>query len=140
KTRRIAGSSQLCNVLSEYDADRQCAGHSRRDSAPFFTYKHGGAVKRAVVEDAFLRLRRHVHIGLQNVQSQPRLHDLRHTFAVHRVIGWYKTGANVQLLLPALATHLGHTDLAATQLYLTLTPELLAEASLRFEEYAKEAI
>ena len=64
-------SSQLRNVLSEYDADGQCAAHSRRDSAPFFRYKHGGAVKRAVLEDAFLRLRRHVHIGLQNVQSQP---------------------------------------------------------------------
>jgi len=66
---------------------------------------------------------------------QPRLHDLRHTFAVHRLTEWYKTGANVQLLLPALSTYLGHIDLRSTQCYLTMTPELLAEANHRFQDY-----
>ncbi|MBV8523022.1 MAG: integrase, partial [Acetobacteraceae bacterium] len=47
-------------------------------------------------------------------------------------------GADVQRLLPQLSTYLGHTSLACTQVYLSLTPELLAEASTRFERYAKE--
>jgi hypothetical protein len=47
---------------------------------------------------------------------------------------------DVQKLLPALATHLGHVDLASTQQYLTMTPDLLAEASLRFEGYAEEVL
>ena len=66
----------------------------------------------------------------------PRLHDLRHTAAVHRVIAWYRDGADVQRLLPQLATYLGHKDLRSTQHYLTMTPELLERASLRFLHYA----
>jgi site-specific recombinase XerD len=59
----------------------------------------------------------------------------RHTFAVHRLTEWYRTGADVQLLLPALSTYLGHVDLHSTQCYLTMTPELLGEANRRFQNY-----
>ena len=69
---------------------------------------------------------------------QPRLHDLRHAAAVHRLVSWYRMGADVQKLLPQLATYLGHVHIAATQRYLTMTPELLSEASRRFERYAME--
>jgi hypothetical protein len=51
-------------------------------------------------------------------------------------VSWYRAGADVQRLLPHLATYLGHVHIAATQRYLTLTPELLGEASERFERYA----
>ncbi len=67
---------------------------------------------------------------------QPRLHDLRHTFAVHRLVAWYKQGADVQRLLPMLATYLGHVHITGTQKYLTMTSELLQEANARFENYA----
>ena len=67
---------------------------------------------------------------------QPRLHDLRHTFAVHRLTQWYRQGADVQKLLPRLSVYLGHGSLAATQAYLSMTPELLQQASARFERYA----
>jgi integrase len=67
---------------------------------------------------------------------QPRLHDLRHTFAVHRLTEWYRQNADVQRMLPALSTYLGHVDLKATQRYLTMTPELLEQANRRFEQYA----
>jgi integrase len=67
---------------------------------------------------------------------QPRIHDLRHTFAVHRLIAWYREGAEVQRLLPYLSDYLGHAYLAATSVYLSMTPELLAEASKRFEQHA----
>src|SRR5260370_4447863 len=140
KPRLIALSTQLGGVLAEYDANRRLAGHSRDDTAPFFTYKKGGPVARMVLEDAFLRLRQHVGIERQNARYQPRLHDLRHTFAVHRLIAWYRSGADVQRLLPGLSTHLGHISLSGTQRYLTMTPELLTEASLRFEHYAAEVI
>ena len=140
KTRRIALNAQLCGVLSEYDHNRRQKGHARSDAAPFFTYKDGGAVARFVLEDAFLRLRTHVGVKRQNARYQPRLHDLRHTFAVHRLTAWYRTGADVQSLLPGLSTHLGHLCLKGTQRYLTMTPELLTEASLRFEGYAQEVL
>jgi len=54
------------------------------------------------------------------------------------VIEWYRGGADLQRLLPHLATYLGHVDLSSTQRYLTLTSQLLHEASLRFERYALE--
>jgi len=69
---------------------------------------------------------------------QPRLHDLRHTFAVHRLISWYRQGADVQKLLHHLSVYLGHVHLADTQVYLSMTPELLREANARFERYTEE--
>ena len=71
---------------------------------------------------------------------QPRIHDIRHTAAVHRVIAWYRAGANVQKLLPQLATYFGHVDISSTQCYLSMTSELLQEASLRFERYAQPQV
>ncbi len=60
--------------------------------------------------------------------------------ASHRLVAWYHEGADVQRLLPQLATYLGHVDVAATQRYLTMTPELLGEASRRFERYAQPEV
>ena len=59
----------------------------------------------------------------------------RHSFAVHRLVAWYRQGADVQILLPKLSTYLGHVSLAETQHYLTMTPDLLGEAGRRFETY-----
>jgi len=67
---------------------------------------------------------------------QPRLHDLRSSFAVHRLVAWYRQGANVQKLLPQLSTYLGHVNISDTQVYLRMTADLLREANLRFERYA----
>ena len=67
---------------------------------------------------------------------QPRLHDLRHTFAVHRLTSWYQEHANVQILLPILSIYMGHTHPSSTSVYLTMTSELLREAGIRFEQYA----
>jgi integrase len=66
------------------------------------------------------------------------MHDLRHSAAVHRVIAWYRRDADLNDLLPKLATYLGHAGLSGTQRYLTMTQELLAEASSRFEAFAGE--
>jgi site-specific recombinase XerD len=75
------------------------------------------------------------HVGISG-----RLHDFRHTFAVHRLLAWYREGADVQRLLPHLATYLGHARISSTQRYLTMIPELLAEASQRFERYAQPEV
>jgi hypothetical protein len=60
--------------------------------------------------------------------------------AVHRLVAWYRQGANVQRLLPQLSTYLGHIDIAATQRYLSMTPELQKEANRRFEHYALQEV
>lgn len=85
KSRRIALNDQLLRVLTEYDNNRRQSGQRRSGHDPFFTYKNSNPVKRFVLEDAFFRLRQHVGIARQNARYQPRLHDLCHTFAVHRL-------------------------------------------------------
>jgi len=55
---------------------------------------------------------------------------------VDRLVAWYREGADVQACLPLLSTYLGHVNVSGTQAYLTMTPELLAEASKRFDRYS----
>ena len=63
----------------------------------------------------------------------PRLHDLRHTFAVHRLAEWYREGVDLNALLPVLATYLGHRSITDTQLYLRLTADLFPDLIARSE-------
>lgn len=61
-----------------------------------------------------------------------RLHALRHTFACHRILKWYRDGADVQSKLPLLSTYLGHAEVAYTQVYITITAAILRQAKSRF--------
>jgi integrase/recombinase XerD len=138
KTRFVPLGPDLVNVLTKYVIQRN-GDHLPQPDAPFFASLSGSPIKRATAELTFKRLR--TRAGVQRhdgARFQPRLHDLRHTFATHRLLSWYRQGANVQRLLPQLATYLGHVCIASTQRYLTMTPELLREASKRFERYAWE--
>jgi integrase/recombinase XerD len=66
----------------------------------------------------------------------PRLHDLRHSFAVAALHRWYRQGADVQSKLPQLATYLGHVSPVSTHYYLHLSPDLQQDANERFHQYA----
>jgi integrase len=97
----------------------------------------GNRLNSAAAENAFCRLRIHANVLRHDgARYQPRLHDLRHTAATHRLQFWYESGADVRRLLPQLATYLGHVHISGTQNYLALTPEILQQASQRFERYA----
>ncbi|MDA3923455.1 MAG: tyrosine-type recombinase/integrase [Kiritimatiellae bacterium] len=65
----------------------------------------------------------------------PRIHDLRHTFAVHRLLAWYQDGEDINARLPALATYMGHVDISSTLIYLQPTAELQGEVSRRFHNH-----
>ena len=136
KTRLVPMSPALSSALKMYVAWRT-KEHSTKPEAALFLTRNGNPLARYTAENVFRRLR--VRAGVvrhDGGRYQPRLHDLRHAAAVHRLISWYRQGADVQRLLPKLATYLGHIHIAATQRYLTMTPELLHEASQRFERYA----
>lgn len=139
KSRLVPLGRDLTRALTAYVTKRNDQ-HPPTDDAPFFLFRDGQALTIHTVESAFRRLRNFAGIRREGgPRHQPRLHDLRHSGVVHRVVAWYRSGADVQDLLPKLATYLGHVDLKGTQRYLTMTPELLREASLRFERYAMEA-
>ena len=137
KSRLVPIGTDLCRVLHTYWTVRQRLPLPDETRSAFFCTRTGHAISLAKLERVFVRLREHA--GIRRPASdrwQPRLHDMRHAFAVHRVITWYREGADVQACLPLLATYLGHINLSGTQTYLTMTAELLGEASLRFERYA----
>jgi integrase/recombinase XerD len=138
KTRLVLIGADLIRILTLYTGRRR-QRHSEAAS-PFLVSRKDGVVTRQNAEMAFCRLRIRANVMCETVcaRHQPRLHDLRHSFAVHRLISWYRDGADVQRLLPKLSTYLGHVDISGTQRYLTQTPELLREAGLRFERYAME--
>jgi integrase/recombinase XerD len=137
KTRLVPLGNQLILVMATYAARRKKDGHSQTDQAPFFVLRSGAAVGRGTLEAAFARLRNFTDVRrTDGARYQPRLQDLRHTFASNRLLTWYQEGKDVQKLLPHLATYMGHVEIASTQVYLTITPELLQEASTRFERYA----
>ena len=128
KSRHLPIGPRLTHALAEYvDAVATCRGP---DSTAFFVNRRGRSIPHQTVRWNFSSLRK-------RVQVHGRVHDLRHTFAVHRLLAWYREGADVQRRLPHLSTYLGHARIACTQRYLTMIPELLEQASLRFETYAR---
>jgi integrase/recombinase XerD len=135
KSRLVPVAETLSRALSDYAA--RSAGRPVDAQAPFFTTRSGEKVRIKAVQNYFRRVCERAGIRREDgARYQPRLHDLRHTFAVHRLTSWYRQGADVQALLPQLCVYLGHQSIAATQVYLSMTPELLAEASARFERYS----
>lgn len=139
RTRLVPLGKRLTSLLVAYDKQRRQWGYPPGKVEFFLVTRHGQPVTRSLAERTFCRLR-----GLANIHRddgsryQPRLHDLRHSFAVHRLVAWYREGADVQRLLPKLSTYLGHVHISATQRYLTMTPDLLNHASARFEQYAQQ--
>jgi len=139
RTRLVPLGDDLAETLRQFVARRNRC-YSCQPDGPLFPFRDGRALTRNAAEVAFRRVRDSAGVLRHDgARYQPRLHDLRHTAAVHRLVAWYRNGADVQRLLPQLATYLGHVNIAGTQRYLTLTPELLREASLRFERFAMEA-
>lgn len=141
KTRLVPLGKQLTKILLQYSVQRQRENYSQNPDAPFFIGRNGKAAKRRTIEYAFRLICKKADIRRTNGgRYQPRIHDLRHSFAVHRLTTWYKEGADVQRLLPMLSVYMGHICISSTSIYLTMTPTLLEEAGRRFEQYAfKEA-
>lgn len=137
KSRLVPVGPQLAAVLATYISTRLGDGIAEDDAAVLLANQDGTRLASSTVQAAFEELRRVAGVHGAAVGRQvPRLHDLRHSFAVHSLTAWYRQGADVQRLLPALSTYLGHSDLEGTKVYLSMTPELLQQASLRFARYA----
>jgi integrase/recombinase XerD len=106
----------------------------RDPSSVFFPAPDGGPYSIVTVYGIFRRLLRECGIAHGGRGKGPRLHDLRHAFAVHRLENWYREGADLEAKLPVLATYMGHKSLASTQRYLRLTPEIFPDIRKRLDE------
>lgn len=140
KSRLVPVGADLNGVLRRYIA-QQWRTRPVQATTPLLGTRKGKAISRQLAEVAFQQLRREAQVARQTPgRYPPRLHDFRHTFAVMRLITWYREGKDVQRLLPRLSTYLGHYKIHHTQRYLTMSTELLQEASFCFERYAKPEV
>jgi len=140
KMRYVPVGDGVFKVLGNY-IERQWSTSRTLESTPLLSTRERRPVSRQQAEQAFLQIRKVAGVcHPAPVKYGPRLHDFRHTFAVVRLLTWYREGKDVQRLLPHLSTYLGHYTLRHTQRYLTLTTELLLEANACFERYASPEV
>ena len=132
KSRYVAFGPKLGNRLQQFLNLRRGQQPSLGDDDPLFVARGSTPVTHNRVNRAFRAIVNRLAIRGMPGQKAPRLHDLRHTFAVHRLLRWYRDGADVQSKLPMLSTFMGHIDPTSTQVYLTITAALLQEANSRF--------
>lgn len=131
KSRHVPLHATTLAALRAYVGRRDRLRPHRRSSA-FFLSSVG---KRVIVQNfqlVFLRLLESTGVGAGR-DRRPRIHDLRHTFAMRIVRDWYRAGVDVERRLPWLSTYLGHVSPSTTYWYLTATPELLGAAAARAE-------
>jgi integrase/recombinase XerD len=137
KSRLVPLGPQLVKALANYVARCEGAGFPQGSDSPFFAARRRGRISTVTLQANFRRIRKRADIRrVDGARYQPRIHDLRHTFAVHRLVAWYREGAEVQRWLPHLSVYMGHVSLASTSVYLSMTPELLEQAGMRFEKHA----
>ena len=138
KNRLVPVGPQLNGALKIYAVKRATRSFPQGRDSAFLANRDGTPLHKDTIQCAFAGLLRTAGIqGTDGTCRPPCLHAFRHTFAVHRLTEWYRKGADVQRLLPYLSTYLGHSELAYTQVYLPMTPELLHEAALRLERYLR---
>ena len=130
KSRQVPLHPSTLDALADYARvrDQRCP----EPSAPSLLISTAGTrLIRQNVEYVFARLVRPAGLRARSDACRPRLHDFRHSLAVHTLLGWYRDGLDVQARLPLLSTLLGHTKPAHTYWYLSAVPELLALAAER---------
>jgi integrase len=116
-------------ALGKYAERRDATFHGQHCEA-FFLNARGARLASAALEGMFRDLLR--RIGMRDPRGcGPSFGDLRHTFAVRRMVAWYREGVDVQAKLPVLATFMGHVEYSSTAYYITATPELQGLASER---------
>jgi len=141
KSRRVPLAPGVISALQNYLTLRQKAGAPTDSSSPLFWHRHEpGGYARVTAHSLLVRVLRSAGLKHGNGYRGPRVHDLRHTFVVHRRLAWYREGVNPQPYLPYLATYLGHKDINSTLVYLTITQELLQYAGERYRRLGAVAL
>ncbi len=133
KSRLVPHGPRIGELLA-----RQAGRRDGRD-APLFSFDGRRSVHPGSASQVFHQLVTDLAFPVPDGVSPPVLHCLRHSFAVGCLLRWYREGADPQQRLFRLSTFMGHVDPVSTAVYLTITPQLLAEAGRRFEAFAQPA-
>jgi integrase len=134
KSRLVPLHPTACKIMVRYAKQRDA--HLLTPRSPhFLVAERGGRLLIQYVYRVFWKLSRQTGLRGPTDHTGPRLHDFRHRFAVQTLLLWYRSGQNVELLLPALSTYLGHACVRDTYWYLSACPELMEHAARRLERH-----
>lgn len=137
KSRQLPLHASVLQALAGYASQRDSA--CRRPATPaFFVSGAGTRLIYNNVHLTFRQLTRAAGLRPRSAACRPRIHDLRHTFAVTTLARWHADGGDVAARLPLLSTWLGHADPAGTYWYLTGTPELMALTAARLDASTRQ--
>ena len=114
-------------------AERREAHLGSRCGPHFFVAERGGRLLHQYIHRVFWRLSRETGLRRPGDRSGPRVHDLRHRFAVRTLLTWHREGADVERHLPVLSTYFGHACVRDTYWYLSASPELMQAAAQRLD-------
>lgn len=138
RTRRLPLHPTVLEALRAYAQERDAFFGRRATPATaptFFLTTRGNPVRYHTMFEVWGRVRR--ELAWQARAPRPRIHDLRHTFAVRNLVRWARAGVDVERKVLALSTYLGHSSVACTYWYFTAVPELLEATGHRFADYAR---
>jgi len=134
KSRIVPLHPTTAAALRGYAAHRTSLGYGGLCDR-FFVSEQGAPLNYHVTARTFVTLARRLQLRGPIGTRGASLHHLRHTFAVERLVAWYRDGVDVRARLPELAVYLGHARPEDTYWYLTATPQLLDGAAERFRRY-----
>lgn len=140
KSRLVPFGPRMAALLRDY-LDRAAARRGALPpEAPVFSFRRRRAVHPGTISQTFHHLLPRLALTLPAGTAPPRVHALRHSFAVGTLLRWYRAGIAPADRLLQLSTFLGHVNPTSTAVYLTITADLLQEASRRFERLAASTL
>jgi integrase len=141
KSRRLPVTNSVSAALDDYLKARRLEGALDDPSAPLFWQRRAAREYRyPTIRALLVKVIRCAGLKPDPGTAGPRIHDLRHSFVVGRILTWYREGINAQERLPYLVTYLGHKDIHSTLVYITITQELLQHASERFRSFGAHVL
>lgn len=139
KSRQVPMHPSTIEALRRYRRLRELIGEAVADDAPFFITtrgrRRGLPLGDRQVHRVFADLRHQLGWRNRGTHHAPRIHDLRHTFVVSRIVRWQGQGVDVDQAMLSLSTYVGHAMVTNTYWYLSAVPELMALAAGRFESF-----
>lgn len=137
KSRQVPMHQSTVQALRRYRWMCDLAGESAQDDAPFFVgtrgRRRGLALGDRQVHRVFAELRQQLGWRNRGTHHAPRIHDMRHTFVVRRILLWQQKGVDIDQAMLSLSTYVGHAMVTNTYWYLSAVPELMALAAGHFE-------
>jgi integrase/recombinase XerD len=137
KSREVCLHESTIRALSAYAGIRE-QHYPIAVTPSFFVSTRGGRLTIGAVQYTFRQLVRHAQLEGRGARCRPRLHDFRHSFAVHTLMDWYRSGKDAEAQLPLLSSYLGHTNPSSTYWYLEAAPELFAIVGKRLDDVLGE--